>query len=98
MTAVSTSIETYHALRDDGTLSRQQKVIVDLMRPSRDYSLQELCQLTGLPVNVVSARCHALRGLGVLELGPTRACSVTKRSIHPVRLPRAGEPQGALFS
>lgn len=98
MTVASTSIETYHAIKEDGILTRQQKVIVDLLKPGRDYSLQEVCQVTGFPVNVVSARCHALRELGVLELGPTRPCTLTQRSIHPVRLARGGEPQGALFS
>lgn len=92
MTAVATSIETYHAIRDDGTLTRQQKIIVDAIAVGRNYSLQELVRATGLPINTVSGRCCDLRGLGVLELGPTRACGVTGRTIRPVRLAATGVP------
>ncbi len=86
MTAVTTSIETYHALRDEGTLTRQQKIIVDAIAVGRNFSLQELVKATGLPINTISGRCNDLRHLGVLELGPKRACGVTGRNIAPVRL------------
>jgi predicted transcriptional regulator len=94
----STSREAYEAIRADGTLSRQQQIIVDAISVGRNYSLQELCRATGLPINTVSGRCNDLRHLGVLELGPTRACNVSGRQIHPVRLAAVGEAQGALFS
>lgn len=94
----STSIETYHDLRDDGMLSRQQQIIVDAIAVGRSYSLQELVKATGLAINTVSGRCHELRERGVLELGPTRPCGVSGRSIHPVRLAATGDAQGALFS
>lgn len=96
--ASSTSVAAYHDIRKDGTLTRQQKLIVEAMAPDRDYSLQELCQLTGLPINTVSGRANDLRHLGVLELGPVRPCGVTGRAIHPSRLASGDQPQGALFS
>ncbi len=98
MSVASTSIETYHAIRDDGTLTRQQRIIVDAIAIGRNYSLQELVKATGLPINTISGRCNDLRHLGVLELGPKRACGVTGRTIAPVRLAARGEPQGVLFS
>lgn len=87
MTAVSTSIETYHDIRDDGTLGKRQAEVLAAVQPGLDYSLQELCRLTGLPVNVVSGRCHELRELGRLEPADVRPCSLTQRSIRPVRRP-----------
>lgn len=94
-TAVSdTSIKTYHAIKADGTLTLRQGQVMSVIYPGQDYTLQELVKLTGLPVNVISGRCNELRELERLELAPTRACSVTGRTVHPVKLPVA---QGALF-
>ncbi|KWR88800.1 hypothetical protein [Cupriavidus sp. IDO] len=96
-TAVAhTSIRVYHQLKQDGTLSKRQKEILAVMKPfPADYSLQELVKLTGLPVNIVSGRVNELReDLGELERGPARACSVTGRTIRPVR---RRHPQGSLF-
>lgn len=96
MTATSTSIACYHELRAEGLLSKRQQQVMDVIKPGRDYSLQELVMLCGRPVNVVSGRVNELKGdLKMLEHGPTRKCSLTQRTIHPVRIP---EPQGSLFA
>lgn len=87
MAVADTSIETYHAIKGDGTLGKRQAEVMAAVQPGFEYSLQELVRLTGLPVNVVSARCNELRELGLLELGTTRPCSRTGRTIHPVRRP-----------
>ena len=98
-TAVAaTSIAVYDEIKSDGTLTRQQAAIVSLMRRGRDYSLQELVNLTGFGVNVVSGRCNELRQAGAIEHGPKRPCSVTGRTIQPVRLPALAGHQEALFS
>lgn len=93
-----TSIYAYHRERDAGALSTRQRQILAAMAPyPADYSLQELVQLTGLPVNVVSGRVHELREkLCCIEHGPVRHCMVTGRTIHPVRR-LAPHPQGAPF-
>lgn len=83
----TTSIDAYHAIQKDGTLSKRQAEVLAHIKPGKDYSLQELARLTGLGVNIVSARCHELRAAKVLELGPTRKCVHTGRSVHPVRRP-----------
>lgn len=83
----STSIETYLAIRDDGTLGKRQAEVLAAVQPGLGYSLQEICRATGLAVNVVSARCHELRELGLLELAEVRPCSVTSRNVRPVRRP-----------
>lgn len=87
MTVADTSIETYHAIKGDGTIGKRQAEVLAAVAPGLDYSLQELVLATGLPVNVISGRCNELRELGLLELGTTRPCSRTGRTIHPVRRP-----------
>jgi hypothetical protein len=89
-----TSIRTFHAITQDGTVSARQAQILLPMMPGFDYSLQELVALTGLPVNVVSARCHELRKAGRLELADKRQCDVTGRTVAPVKLPAV---QGVLL-
>jgi hypothetical protein len=83
-----TSIENYHAIQAEGKLKPQHDIILQVISPTRDYSLQELCILTKLPINVVSGRCNELKTARRLETAQKRSCSITKRTIAPVRLPR----------
>ena len=83
----STSIDCYHQIEAEGQLSRQQAQIMAHIAAGRDYTLQELVGLAGLPVNVISARCNKLRELGHLELAAKRPCWVTGRNVSPVKLP-----------
>jgi hypothetical protein len=89
-----TSIEAYHSIKKDGTVSARQAQILAAVYPGLDYSLQELVGITGLPVNVVSARCNELRKAGQLVHAEKRRCSVTGVNINPVMLP---EVQGVLL-
>lgn len=83
----STSLDTYRDIKADGTLTARQSQVMAVVYPGQDYTLQELVKLTGLPVNVISGRCNELRAAGHLELGLTRKCSQTARTVHPVQLP-----------
>lgn len=96
-TAVAdTSIRAYRQAKKAGELEPRQRQILAVMAPyPADYSLQELKKLTGLEVNVLSARVNELREeLCKVERGPARACKVTGKTIRPHRRPH---PQGALF-
>ncbi|MCY0854305.1 hypothetical protein [Cupriavidus sp. D39] len=96
-TAVAdTSIRAYHQAKKEGALSRQKQLIMAVIGPNPcDYSLQEIREKTGLPINVVSARVNELREDDCeLERGPSRPCSITRKTIRPVRRPH---PQKALF-
>ena len=75
MTVAETSIDAYHALRRDGGLSRQQALVMRVIKVGRDYSLQELVVASGLPVNCVSGRCFELKHSGALEHSGTRRFS-----------------------
>lgn len=82
-----TSLSTYDELRGSGRLGRQQQTILDQVQPGRNYSLRELAVVTGLEINAVSGRVNDLKKLGLLEEAPARKCSITGRTVHPVRLP-----------
>lgn len=81
-----TSIATYHDIKADGTVNKRQSQVLAVMKEGRDYSLQELVMLSGLPINVVSGRVNELKNADHLENGETRRCSITRRTVHPVRL------------
>ena len=84
----------YSELRDTGRLGRQQQTILDQIKPGRDYSLRELSRLTHLEINAVSGRVNDLKKLNLLVEGEKRACTVTGKTITPVKLPAK---QGELF-
>jgi hypothetical protein len=86
----STSIGVYHAIYKEGKIGRQHSIILSAIaqNPSRDYSLQELCAITHMTINAVSGRCTELKAARRLELAQKRSCSITKRTVVPVRLPR----------
>lgn len=92
------SNEAYRDIKADGTLGARQKQVLNAVTAGRDFSLQEIAKATGLGINCAAARANELRGLGILELGPTRSCQVTGRSIRPIRRPTLPAAQGALFS
>lgn len=96
MTVASTSRAAYDELRSTGKLSHRQQQVMAVIQPDRDYSLQELVMLSGLPINCVSGRVKELKSapLNALEHGEQRACTITGATIHPVRLPAK---QGGLF-
>lgn len=81
------SLETYAAIRSEGGLTRMQSLIMGVIREGRDYSLQELVAISGLPINTVSGRVNELKTANRLQHGPDRKCSITGRTVHPVRLP-----------
>jgi len=87
MAVASTSIETYHDLKADGTLGKRQAQVMAAVQPGVDYSLQELVRITGLPVNCITGRVAECRDMGLLENASPRPCKVTGRTVRPVRRP-----------
>ena len=89
-TAVTeTSRDTYRAIRSEGVLSRREAELMAMIKPKRDYSLMEIAEALDWQVSTVSARVNALIASDHLVRPPgyTRKCSITARTIHPVRLP-----------
>ena len=81
-----TSIRCYREIKQEGGLNRQQSAIAAAMRKGFDYSLQELCLVTGLQVNAVSSRVNEMKASGALVVAKKRPCRVTGRMVNTVKL------------
>jgi DNA-binding IclR family transcriptional regulator len=85
MSVRDTSKETYQDIAASGLIGQQAQSILDAMDRDVDYSLQEISAKTGIPINAVSGRCNELKKAYYLEETDKRKCSITKRTIHPLR-------------
>lgn len=85
--AIATRNENFFRHRDSGKLGEQQTRIMLAVhaQPKRTWSLRELSRATGLEINAVSGRVNELKRIGYLEECPARSCSVSGRTITPVR-------------
>lgn len=93
-----TSIESFYSL-GNSKIKTQSDRIFDVIeshckRTNRDASLNEIKKLyrathhQDIELSTVSARVNALVSSGRIQrLESTRHCAITKKSIHPVRLP-----------
>ena len=102
-TAVApTSLRAYREIEVEGKLGAQEAQILKALHgcwfPGRDFSLQEIVRLTGIPINAVSGRVNGLKIKEPRYLVETtkRVCSVTGRTVMPVTL-RMPKSQGELF-
>lgn len=86
-----TSLSAYNALKESGSMGKQCQTIMAYIERGTDYSLQELCKITGYPINVISGRCNDLKKTGSLVHGFKRKCRITGRTINPVKLPQKQE-------
>jgi predicted HTH transcriptional regulator len=85
MSVRETSKEVYKDIKASGTINKQSQVILNAMKRNKDYSLQELSKSTEIGINAISGRCNELKKAGLLEENPKRKCSLTNRTINPVR-------------
>lgn len=81
-----TSVTAYREHRDTGKVSRQAQIILSAMIPDRTYSRRELAKATRLELSSVCGRVHELLAIGLLEEVSPRPCSITCKTVHPVRL------------
>jgi len=94
--ATQTRNSAFFAHRDSGGLNKQQtRIMLEVhAHPGRDWSLRELAIATHFDLSAVSGRCTELKALGYLEECPARSCSVSGRTVTPVR---ARAAQGRLL-
>ena len=92
----TTSADTYHAIRRDGSLTRQQTQIMAVIEHGADYSGREIALLLGMDTSTVSGRLFDLCASGALEVAPRRHCKYSGKCVEPVRRP-AGPAQRGLF-
>lgn len=86
--ATETRNAAFYAHRDSGALGAQQtRIMLSIhAHPGRTWSLREIARITGLEINAVSGRVNELKTLGYLEECPARSCSVSGRTVTPVRV------------
>ncbi len=83
-----TSLDAYFEHRNSGKMSTQCGRIYNAIKngSQKDYSLQEIVKLTGEMISSVSARCKKMKDDGVLEESESRKCSITGKTVHPVKI------------
>ena len=89
-----TSVINYREHRDSGKLGDQERSPLEFLRsnPNKNYSRNEIHQATGVPLASVCGRINALVKLELLTERPQRACSITGKTITPVRAARETKP------
>lgn len=102
--AAITSINAFHG-HVQSIKAEQQRKILRAMRSGRNYTGQQLCRLTGLTPNVISARLFELREeLKVIERSAEKTvCRYSRQSVfthriadkqHPIHADSAAGLQG----
>jgi len=83
-----TSRAAYEGLVDTGKLGDQERTIMLALHRNarRDWSLQEIVRLTGIAINAVAGRVNGLKKKGFLVECDKRACSITGKTVRPVRI------------
>ena len=82
----TTSIISYDELKGNGKQPKQKEIILDVLKKNIiPMSLQEICNATNFQVNAVSGRVNDLKKANQVVEAPKRKCSVTFRTITPVR-------------
>lgn len=85
MTVADTSILAYDELVAAGKVGAQAHKILGLMSSSRNYSRRELAKIVKIDLSAVCGRVNEMLAVGLLIEEPPRKCSITNRTINPVR-------------
>tara|TARA_R100000655_G_scaffold98925_1_gene142498 strand:- start:221 stop:490 length:270 start_codon:yes stop_codon:yes gene_type:complete len=82
----TTSIIAYNDLKSSGKQPTQKQIILNTLRDNKTpMSLQEICDRTNFQINAVSGRVNDLKKANQVVEAPTRKCSITRKTITPVR-------------
>ena len=82
----NTSIIAYNDLKLSGKQPTQKEIILDALRENKKpMSLQEICDRTNMQINSVSGRVNDLKKSNQVVEAKTRKCSITRKTITPVR-------------
>ena len=82
----NTSIIAYNDLKNSGKQPTQKQIILNALKKNvRPMSLQEICDITNMQINAVSGRVNDLKKANQVVEAPKRKCSVTCKTITPVR-------------
>ena len=82
----TTSIIAYNDLKLSGKQPTQKQIILNTLRENKTpMSLQEICDRTNFQINAVSGRVWYLKESNQVVESRTRKCSITRKTITPVR-------------
>ena len=82
----NTSIIAYNDLKNSGKQPTQKQIILNALKKNvRPMSLQEICDRTNMQINSVSGRVNDLKRANQVVEAPTRKCTITRKTITPVR-------------
>jgi len=82
----TTSIIAYNDLKLSGKQPTQKEIILDALRKNKKpMSLQEICDRTNFQINAVSGRVNDLKKSNQVVEARTRKCTITRKTITPVR-------------
>ena len=80
-----TSRSSYRTVKTDGTMGRQQQMILSLLKKRPGKTRLEISHLSGICLSSVCGRVDELIRAGRLEDNHKRICSISKRTAHVVR-------------
>ena len=87
----STRNGAYFQHRDNGAMGEQEALVMRVFHQvgneGKDFSLNELGAILGLPASTVSARVNQLKARGFLIEGTPRKHAFSRVRITPLRLP-----------
>ena len=82
----TTSIIAYNDLKSSGKQPTQKQIILNALRKNKKpMSLQEICDRTNFQINAVSGRVNDLKKSNQVVEARTRKCTITRKTITPVR-------------
>ena len=82
----TTSIIAYNDLKSSGKQPTQKQIILNTLRENKEpMSLQEICDRTNFQINAVSGRVNDLKKSNQVVEASTRKCSITRKTITPVK-------------
>ena len=82
----TTSIIAYNDLKLSGKQPTQKQIILNALRKNKKpMSLQEICDRTNMQINSVSGRVNDLKKSNQVVEAHTRKCTITRKTITPVR-------------
>ena len=82
----TTSIIAYNDLKSSGKQPTQKQIILNTLRENKEpMSLQEICDRTNFQINALSGRVNDLKKANQVVEAPTRKCTITRKTITPVR-------------
>ena len=82
----TTSIIAYNDLKISGKQPTQKQIILNALRNNKTpMSLQEICDRTNFQINAVSGRVNDLKKSNQVVEANTRKCTITRKTITPVR-------------